>query len=196
MTPRGSSTSRRIWIALGVWLALVLALGASGALAAPRRPPPQALLFALVTALLLATWRSRGLREWLRSVPLDGLVAFHLTRFVGIYFLVLHARGELPWAFAVPGGWGDIAVASGAVALLLLRGISRPAPEPIYLAWNVAGLIDILFVVATAVRLVLAEPASMAALTRLPLSLLPTFVVPLILFTHLVIGYRLLARRG
>ena len=37
------------------------------------------------------------------------LVLYHLTRFVGVWFLVLYSRGELPYAFAVPGGWGDIA---------------------------------------------------------------------------------------
>jgi hypothetical protein len=55
------------------------------------------------------------------------------------------------------------------------------------LLWNAAGLLDILFVVATASRLALAEPASMSALLRLPLSLLPTFLVPIIIATHVMI---------
>jgi hypothetical protein len=38
----------------------------------------------------------------------------------------------------------------------------------------------------------MADPASMAALLRLPLSLLPTFIVPLVIFTHIVIFHRLL----
>jgi hypothetical protein len=32
------------------------------------------------------------------------LVALHLCRFVGFYFLWLYSSGELPYAFAVPGG--------------------------------------------------------------------------------------------
>ena len=116
-----------------------------------------------------------------------GLFACILTRFVGIYFLWLYERGELPFAFAVPGGWGDIAVA--ATALLLL--IFRPTSATVYRIWNIAGLADILIVVFTATRLALQHAASMAALLRLPLSLLPTFLVPLIIFTHIVIFFRL-----
>jgi hypothetical protein len=56
--------------------------------------------------------------------------------------------------------------------------------------WNVIGLIDILMVVATAARLNLQNPGSMSALTELPLSLLPTFLVPLIIFSHVVIFTR------
>ena len=57
--------------------------------------------------------------------------------------------------------------------------------------WNFVGLIDIGMVVLAAARLGLTEPASMRALTHLPLSLLPTWLVPLIIATHLLIFVRL-----
>ena len=50
--------------------------------------------------------------------------------------------------------------------------------------------------VATAARLGLADRESMAALVRLPLSLLPTFLVPLIIASHVVLGVRLARRDG
>jgi len=46
-------------------------------------------------------------------------------------------------------------------------------------------------VVVTAARLATADPESMVALLRLPLSLLPTFLVPLIVASHVVLGVRL-----
>jgi len=55
----------------------------------------------------------------------------------------------------------------------------------------VLGLADILFVVVTAARLGVADPESMAALLQLPLSLLPTFLVPLIIASHVILGVRL-----
>jgi hypothetical protein len=56
------------------------------------------------------------------AVELRWLVAFHLTRFVGIYFLILGNRGNLPQGFAKPAGIGDIVIALGAVALLFALG--------------------------------------------------------------------------
>jgi hypothetical protein len=56
-------------------------------------------------------------------------------------------------------------------------------------------LIDILFVVATASRLARADPDSMNALLRLPLSLLPTFLVPLLIADHVVMFWRMASRR-
>lgn len=130
-------------------------------------------------------------RVWLRALDVRWLVAIHLTRFVGFYFLYLYGRGQLPYDFAVPGGWGDIAVASVAILVLLLgppRGAGRRAA---YIVWNVFGLVDILFVVVTAVRLGAADPGSMLALQRLPLILLPTFLVPLIIASHVVLAVQL-----
>jgi len=77
-------------------------------------------------------------------------------------------------------------------ALLLLWGPPRDAGRRVaYLAWNALGLVDILVVVVTAARLGLANPASMA-----PLSLLPTFLVPLIIASHVVLGLRLWRARA
>jgi len=105
---------------------------------------------------------------------------------VGAWFIVLYRRGELPFAFAVPGGWGDIAAAAGAAGLLFgafpVRTRGRRA---VLRAWNALGLLDILFAVATAARIFLADPDALAPLTRLPLSLLPTYFVPLIVLSHL-----------
>jgi hypothetical protein len=108
------------------------------------------------------------------------------VRFVGAWFLVLYRRGELPFAFAVPGGWGDIVAAAGAAGLLLgaFPARTRGRRAALY-TWNTLGLLDILFVVTTAARLFFSEAGQLAPLTRLPLSLLPTYFVPLIVLSHL-----------
>jgi hypothetical protein len=185
------ASSRTVVIAGLGWLVAAIVAGGAGLMrAVPPRAVP-AVLFGLAAVVLATGWRHAGFRAWLAAVDERWLVALHLTRFVGFYFLYLHARGELPYAFAVPGGWGDIAVASLAAALLLWGAPRDRRRRQAYVVWNVLGLVDILFVVATAARLVLADPQSMAALTRLPLSLLPTFLVPLIIASHVVLGVRL-----
>lgn len=79
-----------------------------------------------------------------------------------------------------------------ALALLLLLFVPRPENRPgLVGVWNILGLLDILFVVATAARLGLHDPASMQALLKLPLSLLPTFLVPVIIASHAVMLSRL-----
>ena len=173
-----------ILTAAGTWLVTAILLGASGWLRILQPPSPQLILVGITIALLVAGQTWPPLRQFVRTVDLRALVLFHLTRFVGFYFLVLHARGELPWAFAVPGGWGDILVAGTALLLVLLV---RPDPargRRAYLVWNVLGFLDILGVVLTAARLAFRDPASMGALLELPLSLLLTFIVPVIVATH------------
>lgn len=176
------------------WLAAAIALGASGRLTALRPPAPQIVLVGLTITIIAAGVMVPGFRVWLAGLNLRQLVALHLTRFVGIYFLVLHARGELPFEFAVPGGWGDIIIATGALALVLFVP-DLAAHRAWVLAWNLLGLADILYVVATASRLAMANPDSMAALLRLPLSLLPTFLVPLIIASHVFLFGRLRRQR-
>jgi hypothetical protein len=170
-----------------IWGASAVLLGALGVLASLHPPFPQVILFGLVGLLLLAYGFSSEFRRWLSGVPLEWLISVHLVRFVGFYFLWLYERRLLPFAFAVLGGWGDIVVATLALVLLVLR----PGSRVIYHVWNTLGFVDILFVVSTATRLALADSASMAVLLRFPLSLLPTFIVPLIIFTHVVIFLRL-----
>jgi len=178
-----------------LWFAAALAVGHFRVL--QRLPPPavQATIAALTALLLLGYFRVAALRTWVDSLELRALVACHLTRFVGFYFLLLHRRGELPYDFAVPGGIGDIIVATLAVALILVP-LDPVRRERAILIWNVIGLVDILLVIVTATRLNLAAPGQLRALTRLPLSLLPTLVVPLILATHIVIFARVRARRA
>ena len=178
-------------IALIVWFFAAYALGDSGRLAVLEPPAPQVIIGGLTALLLVNSVALPGFRRWLADLDLRRLIAVHLGRFVGIYFLVLHGRGQLPYDFAVKGGWGDIAIATGAVALLVVPGLV--AHRGVVLAWNVLGLLDILFVVATASRLAAADPSSMRALLRLPLSLLPTFLVPLVLATHVWIFWRVLS---
>src|SRR5689334_17718923 len=103
-----------------VWFVAALAAGATGLVTHLQPPLPQALLFLLTAAALTASWAVPSLKAWVSTLPLESLVAVHLTRFVGIYFLVLYGAGRLPRAFAVPCGWGDILTASWALALLVL----------------------------------------------------------------------------
>jgi hypothetical protein len=176
-----------------LWLAVAIAVGLSGLLSYVRPLGPQIMIIGLTSALIAAYWASRLFRDWLKALDLRAIVALHLTRFVGFYFLWLYGRGELPYRFAVPGGWGDIIVATGAI-VILASWSEFGSRRPVLLVWNVYGLVDILFVVGTAAAEGRANPASMAPLLRMPLSLLATFLVPLVVSSHFLMFARLRGR--
>ena len=175
-----------------VWLGGAAALGAAGVFEPLRPPAPQAILVTLTVLTLLATAVIAPLRRWTATVDPRVLVVLHVTRVLaGGYFLVLYRRAELPYAFAVPGGIGDIVVGALALWLLIAVAPATARGRRLYAVWNVLGLIDILFVVATATRIALGDPGALAPLLRLPLSVLPTWLVPLIIASHVILAVRL-----
>ena len=173
-----------------IWLILALAAGRAGLLA--HRPPAAlpGLIVALAALLLAAGAWVSPFRAWVAGLTIRALVLVHVTRFVGFYFLYLYRQGALPYDFAVPGGLGDILVAIFAIVVALVP-VAPARRLRLVSIWNVFGFMELGFVVLTAARLSRADPASMRALTHLPLSLLPTFLVPLLLASHLVLFFRL-----
>lgn len=184
--------STPLLIRIGVWTWLIAAILVGNYRLLQRLPMPavQAVLFGLTAIVLLLYFRLTALRNWIDQLDLRALVFLHVTRLVGIYFLILYNRGELPYEFAVPGGWGDIIVAVLALGVVFvpMGDVLRRRAITI---WNVIGFIDIMLVVITAARIGLATPWRMLPLTVLQLSLLPTFLVPLIIATHVIIYLRL-----
>jgi len=152
---------------------------------------PQVLIGVLTVASLTAVFRVPIFRAWADDVSLRALVAIHLTRFVGVYFLLLAGQGALAANFAVPAGYGDVLVATLALGLIQIGEPGTRWIRGLYLIWNSLGLVDILLVVGNAARVGLADPESMQPLLRFPLSLLPTFLVPLIITGHILIFRRL-----
>jgi hypothetical protein len=184
------STSLAVRIVFWGWLLAAIAAGQSPSFQRLPLPAVQGILFGLTGLLVIAYRGIRPFRSWVDSRDLRGLVLLHATRVVGIYFRILYQHGELPYAFAVPGGTGDILVAAGALVVAFYPFAEDVRARAIYI-WNVAGLVDILLVVFSALRIGLARPHELVALAHLPLSLLPTFLVPLIVATHLAIFARL-----
>ncbi len=185
--PLARKTSFAIAAILLAWFLAALAAGASGKLRSLHPPQPQLVVLALTAVTLLSANISRAARAWCASIDIRWFVALHVTRFVGFYFLWLAHRHELAPGFAVPAGIGDIFVATLAVILLSQVSPDGPKSRRAYLAWNIFGFIDIAFVVLSAARLGLRDPASMQALLELPLCLLPMFLVPLIIATHVML---------
>jgi hypothetical protein len=179
-----------LWLLGAGWFLLALYAGETELLGLLPPLGPQVLIFGLTGLLLVTYFGWKSFRTAVDAWPDRAFVVVHLTRFIGIYFLVLSARGQMDSSFAGPAGAGDIAVALGALALLTFR-----APKWGWLLWNSLGLLDIIFVVGRAAVLRFRHPASLKAFCHLPLSFLPTMIVPLIIATHVVLFIRLLRRK-
>ncbi len=186
------ATATAAVLALVIWGASAVALTWHGL---PPRVAPPVIVALLVIAQLAAIAMLPRLRSLLATVDPRVLVVPHGVRLVGLWFLVLWRRGELPFGFAVPGGTGDLLVAIGAfaVAWAAIPVITRTR-RVAFIAWNVLGLLDLTVVVTTAMHFARAAPASLEPLRHLPLVLLPTFAVPLLIVSHLVLLVRLGSR--
>ena len=178
--------------AAAVWLILAIAAGATGFFLRLPFPGPQLIILGLVVLTLVAGLVPSRLSAWIEAIPLRVLVGVNATRYVGIAFLVLAAQGQMNQAFADRAGWGDIATATLAIALVVTWAPITPARRVWYHAWNAFGFLDLVVAVgtATAVTLTGATPGVERVLT-LPLSIVPTFFVPLFLANHVFIFRRL-----
>ena len=168
------------------------------------RQTPLPLALAVLTPVALGTWamlRPGPLRNAALAVPQPWLVSIHVVRLIGALFLVLAARELLPWSFALPAGWGDITVAVTApfVAWWVIR--KRPLNVPILWGWTLLGVSDFVLAVTLGAlsssgpqRLFFAGPPA-DRVAELPLSLIPTFGVPLIALLHVATIVQLRAER-
>lgn len=191
----GRATGPIVIAVLVVWFLLVLAAGATKTfLAAPSQPPLPLLIAVAGPPILfgLVYRASRRFQAFVLAIDLRFLTSLQSWRVLGGMFLVLYAYGLLPGLFAFPAGLGDLAV--GAAAPLVLMAIITNAPNwRRQVLWlNVGGLLDFVGAIGTGVLTsdtslgFFAGTAARVSLGELPLSLIPTFAVPLWIILHII----------
>lgn len=105
---------------------------------------------------------------------------------VGFTFVLLEARDALPAVFALPAGYGGMLI--GATATLAAWKLADPSRRSSFILWQYLGITDLVLAVSlgTTAQLINPNGASMRAMTILPLSLIPTFPVPLFVILHVI----------
>jgi hypothetical protein len=175
LAPAARGTAIAVAVALSAWWGITFALAVAGvtsfALFGLRVLAP----LVIGTLALVAFEPLRRLLS--RPELLPSLIALQTYRVIGAIWLVLLALGALPPLFAVPAGIGD--VLTGVTAIWAARSL-RAGRIGRAVAWNLFGLLDL------AVALTTGAIAGPAALTVLPLVLIPTFGVPLSILLHAV----------
>jgi hypothetical protein len=191
-------------IFLGGWLgaALLLAPAPASLLSRDRfyiDPSIPAFAIGSFAIVLLSVVLSPALRRVLEAASLPALIGVQFYRAIGFVFIVLLAQGQLPAHFALPAGWGDVAIGLAAplVALALAQGSRRS--RAIAIGWNVFGLLDLFLAVGTGTGLLVPllapelgprVPAA-ASMGVFPMIIVPTFAVPLSIILHVIALRRL-----
>jgi len=145
-------------------------------------------LAALTPIVVFSLWSatSERFRQFTLSLNSRTLTFVQSWRILGFVFVISQAYGVLPAIFALPAGYGDIAI--GATASFVAWKLANPRHRNSFILWQVVGIADLVMAVSlgTTARLLSPHGTSMVAMTVLPLSLVPTFIVPLLLIFHVI----------
>jgi hypothetical protein len=198
----GHDTARRLKYlsVLAGWFVIVVFLAATRMLhyGDGIGTPGVGLAIVVPVALIwLSLMRMPALRERLDDAPLAALVAVHAVRILGVSFLILYADHRLPAPFAPVAGWGDIIAGLAAIPVAWLVYRRARGWRAALLAWNLYGMTDLIAAVTLGVlsspgplRHIFAQPDA-GLISLLPWLLIPGFLVPLLMTTHMMVLYRL-----
>jgi hypothetical protein len=145
----------------------------------------QVLLSFLVYGLVARWYVTPRLASRPLRAALQPLLVLHASRHLGMVFLVPSVVGPaLPAVFAVPAAYGDLLASLLALAAIgALRARSRIA-LPLTWLFNVVGLLDLI----NAFYQGLTHDVQLG-----PAYFIPTFIVPALVITH-VMMFRMLVR--
>jgi hypothetical protein len=160
----------------------------------PSRLPLPLLLGVLTPIILFSLWylTSKGFRDFALSLNPRTLTIIQAWRIAAFVFLVLYTYGILPGSFALPAGWGDIAI--GATALPVAMTLANSNRRKSFILWQLLGITDLVMAVTLGAIARFINPQEFASpngittapMTVLPLSLIPTFAVPLLFILHVI----------
>ena len=199
------SFARRLVIAAvaGGWVGLTMFLGATGRLAfSPNLPVPLIGLFVvpLLTAGVLAL-TSEKVRASLLAIPPQLLVGLNAMRILGLLFLLDFTAGSLSGPFPFFAGLGDMITGGLAIPLALSIVRSKEPSVRTIAGWNAFGTLDLIVAVGLGITSAAGSPLQLIhagvgsqAMQYLPLSLVPTVLVPFYLLTHAIVAAQLRVR--
>ena len=160
----------------------------------PSRPP-LAVLLAVLTPITLFSWwylSSKPFREFALALNPQVLTLVQAWRIAGFTFLALYSYHILPAVFALPAGWGDIAI--GATAPLVAFKLANSSHRKSFILWQLLGMTDLALAITSgafaasisAQEVLGPNGITTAPMTALPLSVIPTFAVPLLGILHII----------
>lgn len=190
-----ATKSKTFLIIALVWLLLQTVLALNGVYIHTQAMPPPMMLLGLLPALILIAlvFITKSGKAFISNINLKTLTAFHSIRLpVEIFLSVLYHYGVVSVYMTFEGTNFDIV--SGITApFVSWFAFSNTTPnKKLLLWWNIICLLLLLNVVVTAVFAIPSPVQQLAfdqpnmAVLYFPFNLLPTVVVPMVFFAHLV----------
>ena len=185
-----NTTYGRLTVGLiAVWFVFALSASALNLFNTDPTLPPLAFGLAVLTpvaAFLIWFATSSGFRQFALSLNPRTLTFVQSWRIAGFTFLALYAAGLLPGVLALPAGWGDIAI--GATAPLAAIKFANFSRRRAFVFWQILGILDLVTAITmgTTARLISPHEVAPSLMTVLPMSLIPTFGVPLFIMLHVI----------
>lgn len=145
----------------------------------------QVLLSFLVYGLVARWYVTPRLAPLPLQTALQPLLVLHALRHMGMVFLVPTVVGPvLPASFAVPAAYGDLLAGLLALAAIVALRARSPIALPLTWLFNVVGLLDLINAFYQGLR----NDVQLGAAY-----VIPTFIVPALVITHVMI-FRMLVR--
>ncbi len=200
---RLSSKANILSVLLLLWLIFQSTLSLSGWYMFREANPPHILFPVLINVGLFALGLSTPLgKKFMDSLPLRWLMWIFVLRVpveVCLYWLAQHKQS--PWSITFMGENFDIVFGLTAPIFILWYLYRPTSSRKLFLVWNILGLVSVIYLM---VRVLGSVPTVMQAwdfsqpnysVLHFPFIWLIAFLLPLQLFTHIVVVRRLLASR-
>ncbi|MEO0769586.1 MAG: permease, partial [Cyanobacteria bacterium J06649_4] len=167
-----NKTSIQVGALLSLWaIALVIATQ-SGLLSTLYLPVISLIIGATIALPTLWYRKSPLLQAWMNYIGRRRIVAFHIWRIpAALLFFHFGLRGELPSAFWVLAGVGDLAAGIHAVFVTLQKS---PTVED-YKRFHFFGFADFVVAVGTGMTYTLLQDPRMSLIAVLPFAFVPLF---------------------
>ncbi len=195
-TPKSSSIAVKVTLFLSVWLIFQMALTKIGVYnSGMNTMPPKIVLFGVIPTVfcMLYLFNNEKGKNFIDNLPLERIIIIHIVRIpieFGLYYLFI--ENAIPKVMTFAGQNFDIIAGLTAPFVLLFGHVKRKLSNRFMLFWNIVCLALLVNIIVLAF---LSAPSPFQyfgiqqpniAIFNFPFSWLPTVIVPIVIFTHLV----------
>ena len=200
---KAAHKSPRVLTAILVWIILQSALGLNGFYKVTGSTPPRFMLLigpGLLLALLLVV-TTPG-KKILDGLDIQSLTLLHTARLpIEIVLYFVFSAGLIPRLMTFEGYNFDILSGISAFLVYYFVFVSKCAGKRLLLAWNVACLLLLINIITIAIlsaktpfqQLAFDQPN--VGVNFFPMVILPAFIVPIVLISHLAAIRQLLTKK-